>query len=203
MMTSSNGNIFRATSSLYGEITSHRWTFMFAFKPPSLVAMFPWALVCFYFLRGSVSKKQYWKHLTGFWWCDKICLKCYKNRMIKFWECLEITIRIKDFKKCFTCLSLGIRGSLRQGMVSSYKRPDLYTNSMWCYIAVRDDCQCHLLNDTYCTSMQISMTYVAMCPINKKSALVQMVAWCRSASSHPLNQCCLPTMTPYCFTRPH
>ena len=52
MMTSSNWNIFRVTGHLCGEFTSHWWTFMLAFKPPPLVVMFPWALVCFYFFPG-------------------------------------------------------------------------------------------------------------------------------------------------------
>ena len=35
-----------------------------------------------------------------------------------------------------------------------------------------------------------------------KSTLVQVMAWCRQASSHYLNQCWLRSMPPYCITSP-
>ena len=35
-----------------------------------------------------------------------------------------------------------------------------------------------------------------------KSTLVQVMAWCRQATSHYLNQCCPRSPTPYGFTRP-
>ena len=38
-------------------------------------------------------------------------------------------------------------------------------------------------------------------PSEEKSTLIQVMAWCRQAASHYLNQCWLSSMSPYIFTR--
>ena len=48
-------------------------------------------------------------------------------------------------------------------------------------------------------------TYLSQMPqntIGDRSMLVQVMAWCRQATSHYLSQCWLRSMSPYCITRP-
>ena len=40
-------------------------------------------------------------------------------------------------------------------------------------------------------------------PTDDKSTLVQVMAWCRQATSHYLNQCLPRSLLPYGITRPH
>ena len=46
------------------------------------------------------------------------------------------------------------------------------------------------------------MKFLLEGPIDNKSALVQVMAWCRQATSHCPRQCCPRSMSPYGVTRP-
>ena len=49
---------------------------------------------------------------------------------------------------------------------------------------------------------EITPRWMLQKPTNEKSTLVQVMAWCRQAASHYLNQCRLRSPTPYGATRP-
>ena len=49
---------------------------------------------------------------------------------------------------------------------------------------------------------EIALRWISMNPADDKSALVQVMAWCRQATSHYLSQCWLSSLSPYGITRP-
>ena len=49
---------------------------------------------------------------------------------------------------------------------------------------------------------EIGLRWVPQEPIDDKSTLVQVMAWCRQATSHYLSQCWPRSMSPYGITRP-
>ena len=59
-----------------------------------------------------------------------------------------------------------------------------------------------LLLDILSTSFEICHKWVPLNPVDDKSALVQVMAWCRQAPSHYLNQCWPRSLMPYGITRP-
>ena len=57
----------------------------------------------------------------------------------------------------------------------------------------------HILSN----SCEIGLSFVTKNPIDDKSTLVQVMAWCRQATSHYLSQCWPRSMSPYGITKPH
>ena len=55
-----------------------------------------------------------------------------------------------------------------------------------CYFAA-DIFKRIFMNEKFCISIQISLRFVQMGPIDNKSALVQVMAWCRTAAK-PLSE---------------
>ena len=51
-------------------------------------------------------------------------------------------------------------------------------------------------------SWEVVLTWMAMDLTDDKSALVQVMAWCRQATSHYLSQCWPRSVLPYGITRP-
>ena len=51
-------------------------------------------------------------------------------------------------------------------------------------------------------SCEIAFKWMSMDLTDDKSTLVQVMAWCRQATSHSLNQCCPRSVSPYGVTRP-
>ena len=56
--------------------------------------------------------------------------------------------------------------------------------------------------DTWSISCDIALGRMPQNPFRDKSTLVQVMAWCRQATSHYLDQCWLRSMTPHVVTRP-
>ena len=52
------------------------------------------------------------------------------------------------------------------------------------------------------TSCEICLTFGPQNPVDEKSTLVQVMAWCHQATSHYLSQCWPRSMPPYGITRP-
>ena len=53
-----------------------------------------------------------------------------------------------------------------------------------------------------CTACEIAVRWIPWNSIDDKSTLVQVMAWCRQATSHYLSQCWPRSMSPYGVTRP-
>ena len=68
-------------------------------------------------------------------------------------------------------------------------------------ISADDIFKCIFINENCCISIQISLKFVLKGPIDHKSALVQVMAWCQTASKHYLNQCWPNSLTHICSTR--
>ena len=49
---------------------------------------------------------------------------------------------------------------------------------------------------------EIALRWISMNPTDDKSTLVQVMAWCRQATSHYLSQCWPRSLSPYGVTRP-
>ena len=58
-----------------------------------------------------------------------------------------------------------------------------------------------LATDSWVISCEISFSWMSL-NLTDKSTLVQVMAWCRQATSHYLNQCWTKSMSPYGITRP-
>ena len=56
--------------------------------------------------------------------------------------------------------------------------------------------------DTSCAACKIVERWIPQNSIDDKSTLVQVMAWCRQATSHYLSQCWPRSMSPYGVTRP-
>ena len=56
--------------------------------------------------------------------------------------------------------------------------------------------------DGRCISCEIALMWMSMDLTDDKSTLVQVMAWCRQATSHYMNQCWPRSMTPCDVTRP-
>ena len=56
-------------------------------------------------------------------------------------------------------------------------------------------------NENDWMSIKISLKFIPEGPIDNKSVLVQVMAWCRQATSHYLNQCWPSFLTHICGTR--
>ena len=56
--------------------------------------------------------------------------------------------------------------------------------------------------DTLSNSCETVLRRMPQNPSDDKSTLVQVMAWCRQATSHYLSQCCLRSLSPYGVTRP-
>ena len=56
--------------------------------------------------------------------------------------------------------------------------------------------------DGWDTCCEIALRRMSLDPINDKSTLVQVMAWCRQATSHYLSQCWPRSLSPYGVTRP-
>ena len=57
------------------------------------------------------------------------------------------------------------------------------------------------VNENDWMSIKISLKFIPKCAIDNKSALVQVMAWHRQATSHYLNQCWPSSVTHICGTR--
>ena len=57
-------------------------------------------------------------------------------------------------------------------------------------------------NSSLSTRGEITQRLMPQTLIDKKSALVRVMVWCRQATSHYLNQCWPRSMSPYGITRP-
>ena len=56
--------------------------------------------------------------------------------------------------------------------------------------------------DGWCVSCEIALTWISLDLTDEKSTLVQVMAWCREAASHYLNQCWPRSLSLYGVTRP-
>ena len=61
--------------------------------------------------------------------------------------------------------------------------------------------KCNYLNENVWLSIKISLKFVSDLPIDSRSALVQVMAWCCQATGHYLNQCWSRSPTPFDITR--
>ena len=59
-----------------------------------------------------------------------------------------------------------------------------------------------LVIDGWCISCEIVLTWMPHVLTDEKSTLVQVMAWCRQATSHYLSQCWHSFLSPYAVTRP-
>ena len=59
-----------------------------------------------------------------------------------------------------------------------------------------------LAADGWCICCEIVLRWISIHLSGDKSTLVQVMAWCRQATSHYLSQCCPRSMSPYGVTRP-
>ena len=59
-----------------------------------------------------------------------------------------------------------------------------------------------LVTDGWSISSKIALKWMPMDLTDGKSTLVQVMAWCRQATSHYLSQCWPRSLSPHCFTRP-
>ena len=59
-----------------------------------------------------------------------------------------------------------------------------------------------LVTDSWVTSWEIPLSWISLNLTDDKSTLVQVMAWCRQATSYCLNQCWPRSMSPYGITRP-
>ena len=59
-----------------------------------------------------------------------------------------------------------------------------------------------LVIDVWCISCEIVLIWMSLDFTDDQSTLVQVMAWCRQATSHYLNQCWLRSKPPYGVTRP-
>ena len=57
-------------------------------------------------------------------------------------------------------------------------------------------------HDGWCISCKIALRWMPLDLTGDKSTLVQVMAWCRQATSHYLNQCWPRSLSPYGVTRP-
>ena len=94
MMTSSNGNIFRATGHLCGEFTGHRWI-------PRTKASD--AELCFFYLRlNKWLSKQSWG-----WWLETPSRSKYQEDLWTFNRCWKLDNRcqivLSMYLVCYTC----------------------------------------------------------------------------------------------------
>ena len=55
----------------------------------------------------------------------------------------------------------------------------------------------------FSNSYEIALWRMPFDPTGNKSTLVQVMAWCRQATSHYLSQCWHRSLSPYGVTRPH
>ena len=58
------------------------------------------------------------------------------------------------------------------------------------------------LTDILCTACKIVVRWIPQNSTDDKSTLVQVMAWCRQATSHYLSQCWPRSVSPYGVTRP-
>ena len=58
------------------------------------------------------------------------------------------------------------------------------------------------MTDGWVISCKIGLRWMPLDLTNDKSTLVQVMAWCRQATSHYLNQCWPKSLSPYGVTRP-
>ena len=58
------------------------------------------------------------------------------------------------------------------------------------------------MTDSWVISCEIPLSWISLNLTDDKSTLVQVMAWCRQATSHYLNQCWPKSMSPYGITRP-
>ena len=56
--------------------------------------------------------------------------------------------------------------------------------------------------DGWGISCELALRWMSLDPTDDKSTLVQVMAWCRQATSHYLSQCWPRSMSPYGVTRP-
>ena len=56
--------------------------------------------------------------------------------------------------------------------------------------------------DGWCISGKVTLRWKSLDLSDDKSTLVQVMAWCRQATSHYLSQCWLRSLSPYGITRP-
>ena len=59
-----------------------------------------------------------------------------------------------------------------------------------------------LVIDSWCVSCEIALRWISLDLTDDKSTLVQVMAWCRQATSHYLSQCWPRFMSPYDVTGP-
>ena len=59
-----------------------------------------------------------------------------------------------------------------------------------------------LVIDDWCVSCEIAIRWIKLDLTDDKSTLVQVMAWCRQAASHYLNQCWPRSLPSYGVTRP-
>ena len=76
--------------------------------------------------------------------------------------------------------------------ISAHKAPHFNSSS-----PEKNGRQCIFLNENDRIQIWISLQFVPRSPIDNKSALGQVMAWCRQASSHHLNQCWPRSVSPY------
>ena len=65
-----------------------------------------------------------------------------------------------------------------------------------------DPFKCIFLNENVRISIKISLKFVPKGPINNKSALIQIMAWCRSGDKPLFEAMVFSLLTHICFTRP-
>ena len=59
-----------------------------------------------------------------------------------------------------------------------------------------------LVIDDWCISCKIAIRWMQLNLTDDKSTLIQVMAWCRQATSHYLSQCWPRSLSPYVVTRP-
>ena len=81
---------------------------------------------------------------------------------------------------------------------------------LWCYSLIAGRSRCDfknaifylLLIGIFKSSLIYAHSWMPQDHVHVKSALVEVMAWCRQAASHYLSQCCLSFLLPYGVTRP-
>ena len=67
---------------------------------------------------------------------------------------------------------------------------------------IDDIFKCNFVNENVLISIRTPLNFVPKGPIDNKSSLVQVMAWCRQATSHYLNQWWLSLLMHICVTWP-
>ena len=67
---------------------------------------------------------------------------------------------------------------------------------------ILDECSCFSVNDGWRISNKIALRWISLDLTDDTSTFVQVMAWCRQATSHYLSQCGTKSMLPYGITRP-